>query len=73
MCIRLLLLHMLNLFSTSTIKKEKWNEIVICTYLVQLHFFQTTVSLFLVVHIKDFDQFHGDDGFVFYVFSFKNI
>ena len=43
------------------------------TYLMELNFFEATVSLLLIVHVKDLDQLHGNDFLGLYIFGFEDI
>jgi hypothetical protein len=40
---------------------------------MKLHFFQTTVSLLFIIHIKDFDQFHRHNLLGGHILGFENI
>ena len=40
---------------------------------MELHFFQATVSLFFIVHIKNLDEFHCNNLFCGYILSFENV
>jgi len=40
---------------------------------VQLHFFETAVSLFFILHVEDFDQLERDDHFVLLAAGLENV